>query len=111
MNGNKELWSHVQLSCKMLINTSSLRRLGSRSPVILLAVGIGSFHSADIWRSKGVKYLLTFRSKKKLVRFFVSGLTLNKFIGYAYLIDAMKFGPKISKTLNKKNSVRHFCFL
>ena len=53
-----ELRSRTQLfSREMLTDTSSLRGLISRSPVILLAVGIGGIYSVEIWRSKGVKCL------------------------------------------------------
>ena len=51
---SNELWSRVQLlSREMLVDTSSL--VGR--PDMLLAVGIGSIQSVDIWRSKGVKCL------------------------------------------------------
>ena len=54
--GNMELRSRTQLfSREMLTDTSSLRGLISRSPAILLAVGIGGIHSVEIWRSEGVK--------------------------------------------------------
>ena len=53
-----ELQSCTQLfSRKLLTKASNLRGLSSRSPVILLAVGIGSIHSVEIWRNKGVKCL------------------------------------------------------
>ena len=43
-----ELWSRTQLfSREMLTDTSSLRGLISRSPAILLAVGIGGIHSVE----------------------------------------------------------------
>ena len=41
----------------LVIELRSRRGLSSRSPVILLAVGIGGIHSVEIWRSKGVKCL------------------------------------------------------
>ena len=53
-----ELRSRTQIfSREMLTEASNLRGLSSRSPVILLAVGIGGIHSVEIWRSKGVKCL------------------------------------------------------
>ena len=53
-----ELRSRTQLfSREMLTDTSSLRGLISRSPAILLTVGIGGIHSVEIWRSEGVKCL------------------------------------------------------
>ena len=53
-----DLRSRTQLfSHELLTDASNLRGLSSRSPVILLAVGIGGIHSVEIWRSKGVKCL------------------------------------------------------
>ena len=53
-----ELRSRTQLfSRELLTDASNLRGLSIRSPVILLAVGIGSIHSVEIWCSKGVKCL------------------------------------------------------
>ena len=53
-----ELRSHTQLfSREWLTDASNLRGLSSRSPVILLDVGIGDIHSVEIWCSKGVKWL------------------------------------------------------
>ena len=48
-----ELQSRTQLFFREMLSD----RLISRSPAILLPVGIGGIHSVEIWRNKGVKCL------------------------------------------------------
>ena len=77
---------------------------------MLLAVGIGSIQSVDIWRSKGVKCLQSFRSEKNLFRFYASALALNEFIGYVNLTDCFEIWPEVAQDIEQKNRVRDFRF-